>query len=78
MRTGRLSISAALAVAALSSAALAAAPAQPNAGFTRGAHTTRRRTNPVIPLPKHPDPDVARWNDAVDRRKAERKARRGH
>lgn len=75
MRTSRLS--AMLAAAALASLAVASTPAQPQAGFTRGSHTTRRRTNPVTRLPRNPDPEVARWNDAVDRRKAERKAARG-
>lgn len=76
MRSGRLS--AVLAMAALAGAAVAAVPGPPRAGFTRGSHTTRRRTNPVIPLPKNRDPTIARWNDVVDQRKAERKARRGH
>lgn len=71
MRSGRLS--AVVAMAALAGAAVAAVPGPPRAGFTRGSHTTRRRTNPVIPLPKNPDPTIARWNDAVDARRARRK-----
>ena len=75
MRTNRLS--AMLAVAALASMAIASTPAQPKAGFTRGAHTTRRRTNPLTRIPRNRDPELARWNEAVDRRKAERKSARG-
>lgn len=74
MRSGRLS--AALAIVAIASA-VATVPSSQSAGFTRGSHTTRRRINPVTPMPKNPDPAIARWNDAVDHRKAERKSRRG-
>lgn len=74
---GRLGASAILAMAALSCAAVATVPSAARAGFTRGAHTARRRGPTVTPLPKSHDSEIARWNAAVDQRKAERNARRG-
>lgn len=63
--------------AGLSMAALATAtPVEPRQGITRGAHTTRRRTNPVQRVPPHPDAEIARWNAAVDAKKAARAERR--
>lgn len=73
MRSGRV---AALMAAGLATALLASAPAEPRQSFTRGAHTTRRRINPVDHVPEHPDPEVAAWNRAVEQRKAARRARR--
>lgn len=79
MHTSRSRLSMGL-LAGLSMAAMAlATPVEPRQGMTRGAHTTRRRTNPVQRVPTHPDAEIARWNAAVDAKKAakaERKARR--
>lgn len=57
-----------VAIAAILTAGLMAAPSPPRAGFTRGSHTTRRRINPVRPYVPT-DPDIARWNANVDRKK---------
>jgi hypothetical protein len=56
-----------LAMAAVGALALASPVQPPSAGFTRGAHTTRRRTNPLQAY-KPTDPEIAAWNAAVTRR----------
>jgi hypothetical protein len=71
VRTSRLS--AIVAMAAI--AAVATSSVLPSAGFTRGSHTTRRRIDPVQ-RHRSNDPDIARWNAEVDRRKTERKGHR--
>ena len=73
MRSGRI---ASLMAAGLAAALVAGVQTEPRQTFTRGAHTTRRQANPVRRTPENPDPDIAAWNREVDRRKAERKARR--
>lgn len=55
------------AAAVLAMAGVVLAPT-PKATFTRGAHTTKRRINPVRPYVPT-DPDIARWNANVDRKK---------
>lgn len=78
MQKSRHQLAALVAVAAGLSVA-SAMPTEPRQGFTRGSHTTRRRTNPVQRVPPHPDAEIARWNAAVDAKKAakaERRARR--